>query len=263
MGGSRGAGSTPRSLPAFSDLGEFVGLTRHLLAPGALAGHEGCAPPAEMAALPAEIQLAVIPPTGCSGASCRTPPHFESRGHEYSPLPTRRAASARRPRRGQSACRCRQGRPRPARRSRSPGQRHHRVGNHQKEALPTVYQLLLGMASWKRSAATEFGFDVLPANRELAGAEVELIEIDAGNSACATPPRRPLALRFRLIDCPPALNMLTVNGLVARRRAHPDAVSTTPWRPLRSGRNPAQGAPTSITARDRGPAAHHVQPQST
>ena len=90
-------------------------------------------------------------------------------------------------------------------------------GVTKKEALPTVYQLLLGMSGLAEVCLkTGFGFDLLPANRELAGAEVELIEID----------RREYRLRdalqtgharydFILIDCPPALNLLTVNGLVA------------------------------------------------
>jgi chromosome partitioning protein len=57
---------------------------------------------------------------------------------------------------------------------------------------------------------------LLPANRELAGAEIDLIDIG----------QREYRLRdalaeirggydFILLDCPPALNMLTVNGLVA------------------------------------------------
>ena len=90
-------------------------------------------------------------------------------------------------------------------------------GIFKREALPTVYQLLLGAVGLdKVCLKTDFGFDVLPANRELAGAEVELIELE----------RREYRLRdalqagqadydFALIDCPPALNMLTVNGLVA------------------------------------------------
>ncbi len=82
----------------------------------------------------------------------------------------------------------------------------------------TVYQVLLGLASAEavKQRCEAAGYDLLPANRELAGAEVELIELD----------RRELRLRmalapvvdrhdFVLIDCPPALNMLTVNGLVA------------------------------------------------
>jgi len=81
----------------------------------------------------------------------------------------------------------------------------------------SVYHLLLGHAELDDvKAATEHAYDVLPANRELGGAEVELIELE----------RRELRLRealvkvrgqydFVLIDCPPALNLLTVNGLAA------------------------------------------------
>ena len=91
------------------------------------------------------------------------------------------------------------------------------AGITKKEALPTVYQLLIGAASLVEVCIkTDFAFDILPANRELAGAEVELIELE----------RREFRLKqalqqnhsdydFVLIDCPPALNMLTVNGLVA------------------------------------------------
>jgi chromosome partitioning protein len=56
----------------------------------------------------------------------------------------------------------------------------------------------------------------LPANRELAGAEVELIDLSEREyrlKECAA--GRPRHYDFILIDCPPALNMLTVNGLVA------------------------------------------------
>ena len=91
------------------------------------------------------------------------------------------------------------------------------AGITKKEALPTVYQLLIGAATLVEVCIkTDFAFDILPANRELAGAEVELIELE----------RREFRLKealaegrasydFVLIDCPPALNMLTVNALVA------------------------------------------------
>lgn len=88
-------------------------------------------------------------------------------------------------------------------------------GIAKRETLPTVYQLLLGQTTFDETClATEFGFDLLPSNRELAGAEVELIELD----------KREFQLRdalagkeydYVLMDCPPALNLLTVNGLVA------------------------------------------------
>lgn len=87
------------------------------------------------------------------------------------------------------------------------------------DALPTVYQLLLGDTSLSAAILkTEFGLDILPANRELAGAEIELIELDGREQrlkeALATVVDR---YDYVLIDCPPALNMLTVNALVAAR----------------------------------------------
>ena len=90
-------------------------------------------------------------------------------------------------------------------------------GITKKDALPTVYQLLIGAATLTEVCLkTDFAFDVLPANRELAGAEVELVELDQREF------RLKKALHenqdeydFVLIDCPPALNMLTVNALVA------------------------------------------------
>jgi len=58
---------------------------------------------------------------------------------------------------------------------------------------------------------TEFGFDILPANRELAGAEVEMIEM-GGREFRLRDALAPVIdeYDFILMDCPPALNMLTV-----------------------------------------------------
>jgi chromosome partitioning protein len=82
----------------------------------------------------------------------------------------------------------------------------------------SVYQVLLGLASLAevRVASPSGKFDVLPANRDLAGAEVEMVELA----------RREMRLKeaiaqhaedydFVLIDCPPSLSMLTLNGLCA------------------------------------------------
>ena len=81
----------------------------------------------------------------------------------------------------------------------------------------TVYHLLLGMSAFAEvRATTSSGFDLLPSNRELAGAEIEMVDLD----------QRDFRLRhalegvkqdydFALIDCPPALNLLTVNALAA------------------------------------------------
>ncbi len=81
----------------------------------------------------------------------------------------------------------------------------------------TVYGVLLGeYAVAEARLHTEAGFDVLPANRELAGAEIELIDIERREFRL----KEALALiendyAFAVIDCPPALNMLTVNALTA------------------------------------------------
>ena len=81
----------------------------------------------------------------------------------------------------------------------------------------TVYGVLLGEYDLADARArTEGGYDVLPANRELAGAEIELINIERREFRL----KEALALiendyTFAVIDCPPALNMLTVNALTA------------------------------------------------
>jgi len=81
----------------------------------------------------------------------------------------------------------------------------------------SVYQVLLGSVDVAAAIVKgSAGFDLLPSNRELAGAEVELIDM----------PQREARLKaalegvserydFILLDCPPALNLLTVNGLCA------------------------------------------------
>jgi chromosome partitioning protein len=93
----------------------------------------------------------------------------------------------------------------------------------------TVYHVLLGEKKIAdvRTASLSGGFDLVPANRELAGAEVELVDL----------PEREMRLKdalaealsqmreaisevaseydFILLDCPPSLSLLTLNGLCA------------------------------------------------
>ena len=82
----------------------------------------------------------------------------------------------------------------------------------------TVYQVLLGLATVQsvRVRSESGGYDVIPANRDLAGAEVEMVELEH-RELRLTAALEPLAGQydFILLDCPPALNMLTLNGLVA------------------------------------------------
>lgn len=80
----------------------------------------------------------------------------------------------------------------------------------------TVYHVLLGEASILQARVTspQGKYDLIPANRDLAGAEIEMVDL----------PHREMRLKsaleqieaeynYILIDCPPALNMLTLNAL--------------------------------------------------
>ena len=80
----------------------------------------------------------------------------------------------------------------------------------------SVYSVLLGQSEVETAtqASPSGKFDVLPANRELAGAEIELVDVQQRES------RLKAALiglepqyDYIIIDCPPALNLLTVNAL--------------------------------------------------
>ena len=80
----------------------------------------------------------------------------------------------------------------------------------------TVYDVLLESASIAetRQRSEKAGYDVVGANRELAGAEVELVDLERREA------RLKSALAavtgeydFILIDCPPSLSLLTLNGL--------------------------------------------------
>jgi len=82
----------------------------------------------------------------------------------------------------------------------------------------TIYQVLLGLSTAEgvRMRSESGGYDILPANRELAGAEVEMVELDHREMRLkGALEYLPGDYDFIVIDCPPALNLLTLNGLVA------------------------------------------------
>jgi chromosome partitioning protein len=94
-------------------------------------------------------------------------------------------------------------------------------GIDKRTAGRTVYHVLLGLSELPeaRLRLERGGFDLLPANRDLAGAEIELVGLENRET------RLKRALEsvaheydFALIDCPPSLSLLTVNALTAAQR---------------------------------------------
>ncbi len=80
----------------------------------------------------------------------------------------------------------------------------------------SVYDVLLGSASiaQARVRCERGAYDILGANRELAGAEIELVPLEQRTLRL----KKALAAEhqsydFVLIDCPPSLSLLTLNGL--------------------------------------------------
>ena len=85
----------------------------------------------------------------------------------------------------------------------------------------TVYHVLVGLAELggARVKAERGGYDLLPSNRELAGAEIELVELPERESRLKNALSAVLPeYDFVLIDCPPSLSLLTVNALTAAQR---------------------------------------------
>ena len=87
----------------------------------------------------------------------------------------------------------------------------------------SIYHVLIGEKTLKEVilSSEKGGFDVAPSNRELAGAEVELVnELARENRlkvaiAKLVNAEDGISYDFVLLDCPPALNLVTVNALTA------------------------------------------------
>ena len=82
----------------------------------------------------------------------------------------------------------------------------------------TLYELLLGEAETKNTIVKDVveNVDLIPSNVNLSGAEIELIGVDEKEyilKKIIDKVRR--KYDYIIIDCPPSLNMLTINALTA------------------------------------------------
>lgn len=90
-------------------------------------------------------------------------------------------------------------------------------GIDKEDADSTVCDVLLdGAKADDVMLDSEYGYQLLPANGDLTAAEVGLVEVIAREMVLARA-LKPIRDRFDyiIIDCPPALNMLTLNALAA------------------------------------------------
>lgn len=95
------------------------------------------------------------------------------------------------------------------------------VGLKVKEKQPTVYEVIIGIVSPEKAVLSTRiqNLHIMPSTPDLAGGAIELMDV----------PNREFKLQktlaklskyydFILIDCPPSLGLLTINGLVAAQR---------------------------------------------
>jgi len=92
------------------------------------------------------------------------------------------------------------------------------VGIARADAAPTIYDVLIGeqpASAAIRNAGIEM-LSVLPSARDLIGAEIELVPMIAREHRLAEALRSVRdSYEYLIVDCPPSLGLLTINGLSA------------------------------------------------
>ncbi len=93
------------------------------------------------------------------------------------------------------------------------------LGLVDRDSIPTIYDVLIrGLPAFRviEKNVAPGGLDLLPANRDLAGAEVELVGV-RDRETILRDALAPIAgeYDFILVDCPPSVGLLTLNTLAA------------------------------------------------
>ena len=90
-------------------------------------------------------------------------------------------------------------------------------GLNKTKITKSIYDVLIGQENITNviQKSEESFFDIVPATQSLAGAEVELVTIEEREYILKKQLSKLKNYDYILIDCPPALSLLTVNALVA------------------------------------------------
>tara|TARA_B100000902_G_scaffold64608_1_gene71218 strand:+ start:4741 stop:5499 length:759 start_codon:yes stop_codon:yes gene_type:complete len=91
------------------------------------------------------------------------------------------------------------------------------AGLNKTKITKSIYDVLIGrenLTTVIQKSAESF-FDIVPATQSLAGAEVELVDIDDREYILKKQLSKLKNYDYILIDCPPALSLLTINALVS------------------------------------------------
>lgn len=93
------------------------------------------------------------------------------------------------------------------------------LGIDRRTRAVSSYHLLMGEARLEQAVITSDipGLSVIPSSLDLSGAEIELVDVPRREYRLANALKEQSQYDFILIDCPPSLNLLTLNALVAAK----------------------------------------------